>query len=992
MKINEIHIYGYGRLENLYINNLSQFQIFYGENEAGKSTIMSFIHSILFGFPTKQQSELRYEPKIHAKYGGKLSILHPTEGVVIIERVKGKAVGDVMVKLENGTTGGDELLSHLLRNIDKTMYQAIYSFNLSGLQNIHQVKSEDIGKFLFSTGAVGTDKLLRVENELKKELDNRFKPGGKRPILNESLKELHELHIKLKKAQQNNDAYSTIVQKRMSLEESLKTTQSEMKDIQININRISEWQNHFPAVQELIAINKELEQTNALRFPLDGLKRYEALIRLVKPLEAQLTALQDKHERLKEQLSLIVVNTEVLKHDAEVEAAIANFPLDNQYAVEESEIRVQLESIRIHIRQLKDKLYYSIDEQQLSMIDTSIFMKEKMGQAQSMFFRLSDQKQMLDRRFQEEKSSLEQMENEISSLEEQLLTEQGRDSLLQQWKQATAMDQVKLELKEIQDKVEYYRDKFENSQLVKTKGQNIVLVIGFLLLALWSGLKQEWELFFVTIASFVVLSVLYIKRTFFKRHTSRDHTLAKLIEREERLLSEISASATQNLDSQHLSFKIKEDDSLREQIKSAKLRCTQQQFRYDQVIQAYEMWEIETKSNSEAMNEVYQMLNLPIQVPREQLADAFQIITNLKDIIAEEQRLLGRLVQLEDKRRVIHSTISGLVERFISEKKASLADEVISLREMLKVAHQNNIHSETILQKIDEVQSDLITVRKEHQHISDEINQLLKEAEVESEQEFRFKAKDSQKRELQLARKLAIENQLKLAGFSTNEYQDYKQTSQLNAQIEEWNSQINGLEELIKRQLNDIAEINFQISLLEEGGTYTELLHRYKQHKYEFEEQARVWGSYAVAKQLLSKTIERYKNEKLPTLLQKAEEYLSYLTMGSYIRIHAKEEDNSGFVIERKDHTFFEPNELSQATMEQVYVSIRLALAMTIFDHDKFAIIIDDSFVNFDQKRTERILNLLSKIKGHQILFFTCHSHLLSYFSEKQIIHLERNE
>ena len=80
MKIVEMSIYGYGKFENITFSPLHDQQVFYGENEAGKSTIMSFIHSILFGFPTKQQSELRYEPKKGAKYGGQLIVVFPEKG------------------------------------------------------------------------------------------------------------------------------------------------------------------------------------------------------------------------------------------------------------------------------------------------------------------------------------------------------------------------------------------------------------------------------------------------------------------------------------------------------------------------------------------------------------------------------------------------------------------------------------------------------------------------------------------------------------------------------------------------------------------------------------------------------------------------------------------------------------------------------------------------------------------------------------------------
>ncbi|AIM10347.1 hypothetical protein BAHan_1151 [Bacillus anthracis] len=50
----KLYIYGYGKLENVEID-LSMLTVLYGENEAGKSTIRSFMKSILFGFPTRGQ-------------------------------------------------------------------------------------------------------------------------------------------------------------------------------------------------------------------------------------------------------------------------------------------------------------------------------------------------------------------------------------------------------------------------------------------------------------------------------------------------------------------------------------------------------------------------------------------------------------------------------------------------------------------------------------------------------------------------------------------------------------------------------------------------------------------------------------------------------------------------------------------------------------------------------------------------------------------------
>lgn len=214
MQIIEVHIYGYGKLEDYHLSSLNRFQVFYGENEAGKSTIMSFIHSILFGFPPKQSQELRYEPKNHSKYGGRLKAVFPEAGTAVIERVKGKAAGDVTVTLEDGTIGGEELLKDLLGRIDKTIFQAIFSFSVHGLQDIHSMKGDELGRYLFSAGTLGTDKLFHTESRLQKEMEQRFKPGGKKPLLNEKLKELREAQASLKNAEMQNDRYSLLLWKK----------------------------------------------------------------------------------------------------------------------------------------------------------------------------------------------------------------------------------------------------------------------------------------------------------------------------------------------------------------------------------------------------------------------------------------------------------------------------------------------------------------------------------------------------------------------------------------------------------------------------------------------------------------------------------------------------------------------------------------------------------------------------------------------------------
>jgi uncharacterized protein YhaN len=154
--------------------------------------------------------------------------------------------------------------------------------------------------------------------------------------------------------------------------------------------------------------------------------------------------------------------------------------------------------------------------------------------------------------------------------------------------------------------------------------------------------------------------------------------------------------------------------------------------------------------------------------------------------------------------------------------------------------------------------------------------------------------------------------------------------------------------------------------------------------KDEFQGEVKIWGKYAAAKHFLNQTVNAYKDKQLPVMLRKAEEYFASLTDNQYVRILPKEE-GIGFLVERQDNTYFEAKELSRGTAEQLYVAIRLALTQTFYEKYPLPIIIDDSFVNFDNKRTKKVLELLKSCRNNQLLFFTCHTHLLEHFPDGQI-------
>ena len=78
MKINNLKINGFGKLENKEIKLNSNINLIYGENEAGKTTLLKFISGIFFGVSKnknkKEFSDLeRYKPWQEKEFSGKIN-------------------------------------------------------------------------------------------------------------------------------------------------------------------------------------------------------------------------------------------------------------------------------------------------------------------------------------------------------------------------------------------------------------------------------------------------------------------------------------------------------------------------------------------------------------------------------------------------------------------------------------------------------------------------------------------------------------------------------------------------------------------------------------------------------------------------------------------------------------------------------------------------------------------------------------------------------
>ena len=79
--------------------------VFYGPNEAGKSTTLAFIRAVLFGFPARFNSH--YPPLAGGRHGGRITVSDSAGAVYGVERYAG-ARGGLSIATDNGPASNAE--------------------------------------------------------------------------------------------------------------------------------------------------------------------------------------------------------------------------------------------------------------------------------------------------------------------------------------------------------------------------------------------------------------------------------------------------------------------------------------------------------------------------------------------------------------------------------------------------------------------------------------------------------------------------------------------------------------------------------------------------------------------------------------------------------------------------------------------------------------------------------------------------------------------
>lgn len=127
----------------------------------------------------------------------------------------------------------------------------------------------------------------------------------------------------------------------------------------------------------------------------------------------------------------------------------------------------------------------------------------------------------------------------------------------------------------------------------------------------------------------------------------------------------------------------------------------------------------------------------------------------------------------------------------------------------------------------------------------------------------------------------------------------------------------------------------------------------------------------------LGESFSSIRREVGPAINDKIINNFKKLTDGKYEEV--KLGDNYEMMI-RDYNNLFKGEYLSNGAYDQLYLSLRVAFIELLFNDEKYPIILDDAFVQYDDKRRENALKLIIEKTNGQAIIFTCQE------TEKQIL------
>ncbi|WCK55853.1 AAA family ATPase [Aneurinibacillus sp. Ricciae_BoGa-3] len=1034
MRIKSMHINGFGAVSDYTITGLSPgINVIEGRNEAGKTTIMSFIRSVLFGFASRNRSSIydRYEPVNGGRHGGTITLIDDAGKELLVERFPGPAGGKVTIHLDDGTTEGEAYLQRLLGGISPMLFRSLFAFSLTELQQLEFIEGDEVSDYIYSAGMGAA--VTRAEKWLDDKMLSLYRRSGQAPDINSLLRRIKSVDTEITHLKNLMLEYNEYTAQIEALNSWIEAEEHHITNLREGIARFEMIEKAGDTYNRLQIVRAELWELPDIRFfPEDGIRRLEEFLGQRRTLEITHRNLRAKQEKLTQDIDSLSFNPVLIESQPRIEALLEEAArcADRRQAIAENQIRMQQH--RNELGKKMRQLGGTWAEEALLSFDLSLARREEVRAFRD---KLNTLQQRARETVQEqERHAQERMNQEVeiqalskghsssvAALAQDLSRKEGA---LREVRELYARMEISAKEQEsIDDRIADLQEEADRLGALEAEhGKSVSprMIAGSMFTGLLvSAFIWRQHALAGSIAATMVFILGFVwffmqqragqqsthNETVKKGRTNIANKISQLKARQEKIgeqyiqMSQMLEAKRQMLSAPAITYAI---INRVEAELAAKRNGLENQYRLSEKISERrkriaaldEQIQAARQSVIEAEEEVTICLprwrswlearNLPRELSPEGALDMFVVVESCCDIVQQIRSLQEVNDAYQEETDNYGAQVNEMYER-AGLTMPAMMDPIYAIRELKKAAAESltaHLQYEKLKQDEQENAEAITACEDSLNMLSQALNDLLGTADCVEEEQFRIRARQCSMRQKKLEELQTHTHALRLLLGEEAKMQTFEHelsAARAPGAQDRYGAYKASLEESLQkvnRWRDERGALRQQLANLEREGTLSERLQEYEEIVQELKDKMREWSVYAACRQLLKQSREKYEQERQPGVIRNASRYFSQITEGKYTAVLAPLGEKR-LLVQRDDGQRIEPGYLSRGTKEQLYLAIRFALAGEYASQCVLPLIMDDIFVNFDAQRLRSTLNALQAVaQTHQILLFTCHPHV----------------
>ena len=256
--------------------------------------------------------------------------------------------------------------------------------------------------------------------------------------------------------------------------------------------------------------------------------------------------------------------------------------------------------------------------------------------------------------------------------------------------------------------------------------------------------------------------------------------------------------------------------------------------------------------------------------------------------------------------------------------------------------------------RIEKIESKILELEKEIKIVQENENSKLEEIKNTQEKLLIEKNNDKNIIKNEFLNKISDYDIEKLFEYNYNDL--LKELEVCDEKLNKLNINITSLEienKNVNSELETFAEIEEKINLL----------------NIQKDKLISLGKSINLAKECLNEAYNQMKEQISPKFINNLSNVIEKISNGKYKNINFNDID--GLQVELENGDYILADRLSMGTIDQMYFALRINILNEITE-EKMPIILDETFVYYDNNRLENILTYLNENVDNQIIIFSC--------------------